>query len=174
MHEQKLVDDSSLYHGLCLKPSEVEDKAVSAVSNVDSIIRVTKCIKQHRRNHDTEKSGGLLNPICDGKGYGAFSVVLHTCMHAVMKLSNDDDEFFEAAIFCHDSPKVVSADHVKCLGQINISREEVGVLFLTLLLQQSSCKHHVNSLTFLTESPLSLQQDSMFKMVVDAIQKDSG
>ena len=37
-----------------------------------------------------KKSGGqdtsLLNPICDGKGYGVF---LHRCVHTVMKLSND-------------------------------------------------------------------------------------
>ena len=34
----KLVDSISLHFGLCLKPSEVEDRAVSVVSNVDSII----------------------------------------------------------------------------------------------------------------------------------------
>ena len=93
-----------------------------------------------------KKSGGqdtsLLNPICDGKGYRAFSLVLHSCMHAVMKLSNDSDEFFGAAIFCHDSPKAVSVDHVKCLGQINISRGKVSVLFLTLLLQQTSYQQY--------------------------------
>ena len=63
-------------------------------------------------------------------------------MHAVMKLSNDGDEFFGVAVFCHDSPKVVSADHVKCLGQI--SRVKVNVLFLTLplaaVLQQTPCQ----------------------------------
>ena len=109
----------------------------------DSIIQTTKGIKQHRRKHDTKKNVGqdtsLLNPICDGKDYRAFSVVLHPCMHAVMKLSNDGDEFFGATIFCQDSPKAVSADYVKYLGQININREEVSVLFLTLLLQLPRC-----------------------------------
>ena len=85
------------------------------------------------------------NSICDGKGYGAFSVVLPPCMHAVMKLSNDGDGFFGTAVFCHDSPKAVSTECVKCLGQINISWVEVRVLFLTLLLQLSCSKHHVNS-----------------------------
>ena len=61
-------------------------------------------------------------------------------MHTIMKLSNDGDEFFGAAVFCHDPPKAVSADYVKCLGQINIRRVEVSVLFLTLLLQQTSCQ----------------------------------
>ena len=75
---------------------------------------------------------------------------------AVMKLSNDDDEFFGAAVFCYDSPKAVSADRVKCSGQINISRVEVSVLFLTLFLQLSCSKHHVNSPTFLTEVALTL------------------
>ena len=51
-------------------------------------------------------------------------------MHVVVKLSNDGDEFLEVVVFCHDSPKAVFADRVKCLGQININRVEVGVLFL--------------------------------------------
>ena len=46
-----------------------------------------------------------LTPNCDGKGYGAFFIVLHPCMNAVMKLSKNGDEFFRAAIFCNDSPK---------------------------------------------------------------------
>ena len=83
--------------------------AVSVVSNVDSIIWATKCIKQHCRKQDTEKSGSqdtpLLNPTCDGKIYGALSVVLHSCMHTIIKLSKDGDEFFGAAIFCHDLNK---------------------------------------------------------------------
>ena len=141
-----------LHLDLCLKPSEDEDRAVSAVLNVDCITQTTKFIKQHRRKHDTENGGGqdtsLLNLISDGRGYGEFSFVLHPCMHTTMKLSNDGDEFFRAAVFCHDSPRTVSADHVKYLAQINISRVLVSVLFLTLLLQLSCSKHHVNSHSF--------------------------
>ena len=157
--ERKLVNYINLRLGLCLNPSELENRAVSA--NVDSIIRATKCIKQHRRKHDTENSGSqdtsLLNPICDGSGYGTFSFVLHPCMHTVMELSNDGDEFFGAALFCHDSPKAVSGDHVKCLGQMNIGRVEVNVLFLILLLHLSCRKHRVNCRTFLTEAALTLR-----------------
>ena len=54
--EQKLTDDISLYLRLCLKASEVEDWAFITVSIVDSIIRAIKCIKQHGRKHNTEKS----------------------------------------------------------------------------------------------------------------------
>ena len=148
-----------LYLDLCLKPSEVENRAISAVSNVDSIIRASKYIKRYRRKHDTEKSVGqdtsLLNPIFVVKSYRAFFVVLHPCMHAVMKLSDDGDEFFGAAVFCHDSPKSGSADHVKCLDQISISRVEVNVLFLTLILQRSCSKYYVISPTFLREAACS-------------------
>ena len=82
----------------------------------------------------------MLDAICDGKGYRAFSIVLHPCMHAIMKLSNDGDEFFRAAVFCYDSPKDISADFVKCLGQINISQVEVSVLFLPLFCQLTLCQ----------------------------------
>ena len=43
--EQKLVDDISLHFGLCLKFSEVEDRAVRVVSNVYSIFWAIACIK---------------------------------------------------------------------------------------------------------------------------------
>ena len=172
----KLIDDISLDFGLCLKHSGVEDRAVSAVSNIDSIIRAIKCIKQHRRKHDTEKSGGLntslLNPICDGKGCGAFFIVLRSCMHAVMKLSNDGDEFFGAAVFYHDSPKDVSVDHVKCLGQINkkSNRGQCSVLdiFLVTVLQQTPCQQSHVPYGSCIDSPVRNH------VVVEAIQKDSG
>ena len=57
--EQKLIDDISFHLSLCLRPFEVED---STVSNVDSIFQAIKCIKQHRRKHDTEKSGARTHP----------------------------------------------------------------------------------------------------------------
>ena len=98
-----------------------------------------------------------LTPFVRGKGYETFSVVLHPFMRTVMKLSNDGHDFFGAAVFCYDSSEAVSVDHVKCLGQINISRLEVSVLFLTLLWHLSCSRHHVNSLTFLTEASLTLQ-----------------
>ena len=105
-----------------MKPSEVE---VSAVSNVNSKI------KQHRRKYDAKKSEGqdtfLLDTICDEKGYGVFSVVLHYCMHAVMKLSNDCDEFLRVAIFFHDSQVAVAAYRFKRFSQINISRGQCSV-----------------------------------------------
>ena len=47
--------------------------------------------------------------------------------------NNEGDEFFRAAVFCHDSPKAAFANLVKCFGKINISRVEVGILFLNFL-----------------------------------------
>ena len=52
-----------------------------------------------------------------------------------MKLLIDGDEFFGAAVLFRNSRKAVSSNLVRCLGQINISRVEVSILFLTLLLQ---------------------------------------
>ena len=152
--EQKLVDDNSLHLCLYLKPSEVEDRAVNAVSNVDSIIQATKCIEQHHRKHDTEKSGvqdaSLLNLIFDVKGYGTFSFApLHVYRHEIVWRRW---WIFRGGRILPWFSKAVSADHVKYLGQINISRVDVSVLFLTLLLQLSCSKHYVNSPTFLSGS----------------------
>ena len=73
-----------------------------------------------------------------------------------MKLSYNGNKFLGASILCHDSPKAISADSVKGLGQINIGGVQVSILFLTLLLELSSSKHHVNSPTFLLEPTLAL------------------
>ena len=114
--------------------------AVRAGSNVDSNIRASKSINQHRRKHDAEKNGGqdtlLLNLFVTRK---ATELSPLFCTLACMP-SNISDEFFGVAVFCLDSPRAVSADCVKCLGQINIGRVEVSVLFLTLLLQQTPCQ----------------------------------
>ena len=80
-----------------------------------------------------------------------------SCMQVVMKLSNDGDELFGTSLLCDDSLKPVAADHVKCLGQININRIEVSVLSLTLLLELSCSKHYLKSSTFLTEAIFPLR-----------------
>ena len=56
---------------------------------------------------------------------------MHPCIHAVMKLSNDGDEFFGATVFCDDSPKPVSAVSNVLFRSTN--RVEISILFLTLL-----------------------------------------
>ena len=60
--KQKLIDDISLHLGLCLKPSKVEDRTVSAVSNVDSIIWAIKCIKKQCRNMMLKRVGARTHP----------------------------------------------------------------------------------------------------------------
>ena len=62
-------------------------------------------------------------------------------MHAVMKLSNNGDEFWGAAVFHYDSPKPISAEHVKCLGQINMNQvqfldETVVFNFMLMILEK--------------------------------------
>ena len=72
-----------------------------------------------------------------------------------MKLSYNCNEFLGASILCHDSPKAISADSVKGLGQIDIGGVQVSILFLTLLFVSSS-EHHVDSPTFFLEATLAL------------------
>ena len=57
-----------------------------------------------------------------------------SCTHAVIKLSNDGDEFFGAAVFCHDSPKAISADRVKH----KLSRGQCSSI--TAVLLQTPCQ----------------------------------
>ena len=114
----------------------------------------------YRRKHDAEKSGGqdtsLLNPVCNGKGYRAFSVILHPRMHAVMKLSNDGDEFSGQPYFA----MILERPFLLCqMPKLSGSQCFVPDTSLTA--------NTVNSPTFLTEATLTLW--FMFKMVVEVI-----
>ena len=58
--EQKLVDDISLH--LCMKPSEIEDTADSAVSYVDSNIQATKASNIIAENMMLKRVGAKIHP----------------------------------------------------------------------------------------------------------------
>ena len=150
----RLKTEPSVWYQMLIPLSEPLNASKSIAENM---------ILKRVWGHDTS----LLNSICDGKGYGAFSIDLHPCMHAIMKLSDNDDEFFGAAVFCYDSPKAISAAHVKCLGQFHISWVEVSVLSLTLLLQQTLCKQ--------SHIPYGSRINSLVRVHVrDSCQGDSG
>ena len=66
--QRKLVDDISFNLGLCLKPSEVEDRAAGVVSNVNSIIQATKCIAENMiLKRDGDKTHPCLIPLVKEK-----------------------------------------------------------------------------------------------------------
>lgn len=72
-------------------------------------------------------------------------------------------------MLCHDSPKALSADIVKSLGQIDVSGIQVGVLFLTLLLQLTSSEHRVDCSAILPEGPLTLRQEAITKVLNETV-----
>ena len=72
-----------------------------------------------------------------------------------MKLSDDSDEFVKASVLSHDSPKAISADGVKGLGQNDKGGVQVSVLFMTFLLELSGSEHHVDSPTIFPETKLT-------------------
>ena len=95
-------------------------------------------------------------PFAHREWLGYLTTVLNSSQHAIMKLLYNGNEFLGASIHCHDSPKAISTYSVKGLGQIDIGGIQVSILLLTLLLELSSSKHHVNSSTFFLEVTLAL------------------
>ena len=91
-----------------------------------------------------------------------------------MELSDNGDELPRAAILCHDLPEALSADSVKRLGQIDVGGEQVGVLFLALLLELSCRKHHVDCSTFFPEATLTLGKEILLQVSYQAVEEDSG
>lgn len=64
----------------------------------------------------------------------------------------------------NDSPKALYADSVKSLGQIDVSGVQVGVLFLTLLLQLTCSEHHVDCTAIRPEAALTLEKEAILKV----------
>ena len=72
-----------------------------------------------------------------------------------MKLSDDGGEFVRASVLSHESPKAISADGVKGLGQIDRGGVQGSFLFLTYLLKLSGSEHHVDSPAIFPETALT-------------------
>ena len=90
-----------------------------------------------------------------------------------MKLANDGGELSGAAIFRHDFPESFSADRIKRFGQINVGGVQVGVLFLTFLLELPGSKHHVDRPTFFPEAALTFRQKAFLQMFDETVEENS-
>lgn len=87
----------------------------------------------------------------------------------IVQLSNDGDDFYWASVLRIDSPKALSADSVKSLGQVDVSGVQVRVLFLTLLLQLTCSEHHVDCTAILPEAALTLGQEAILKVFNETV-----
>ena len=150
-------DDVRHNLGFCLKPPEVEQLAIGSISDSDSDVTISKSNNQHGGEHETEQrwcqDTALRHAVGDRKGFGRLTVVLDSCLHAVMKLLHHGDKLPWAAVIWHDLPQTFSTDSVEGLAQVDVDR--VNVLFLAFLLQLPGRKHHVDCPALFPESTLA-------------------
>ena len=86
-----------------------------------------------------------------------------------MELPHYGGELFGTSKFGHDFPEALSANSVVRLGEVDKGGEYVGILLMTLLLQLSGSKHHVDGPTFFPEATLALWQVFFTKMQTEAV-----
>ena len=127
-------------------------------------VRVTERVSQHGRKHEAEQGGSKHTALFHSVGYRerlrSLSIVLNSGTHPIVKLTDDGNELSWASILCHDSPKALSTNSVKGLGQIDVGGVQVGVLFLAFLLKLSSGKYHVDSPAIFPESTLAFWKET--------------
>ena len=73
-----------------LQPSKVEYIAIKTVPDWKTSVTVLKSIREHGRQHHAEQcwchNTALFDTIRNLKGFRELSIILHTCLHAIMKL----------------------------------------------------------------------------------------
>ena len=90
-----------------------------------------------------------------------------------MELSDYAEKLVRTAKLSHALPDPFTTDGVKDFGQIDEGRAEVSVLFLALLLELT-CSRYVNCSTTFSEATLPLWQTSIFQVLSDAVEENSG
>ena len=93
-----------------LQPSEVEQAAIQAISNVDEVfvLEVISGLFEHHAEEDGEEGWSqnttLFHPICDGERLWQVIVQSDLTMLIFMQLNDHVEEFLWAAKTFHDQP----------------------------------------------------------------------
>ena len=90
-HQHKgLIQHISLHLSFGLQPSRVEYIAIKTVPDWKISVTVLKSTHEHGRKHHAEQcwchNTDLFDPICYLKGFRELSIILYTCLHAIMEL----------------------------------------------------------------------------------------
>ena len=89
-------------------------------------------------------------------GFGTMTATtLDPCKHTIMELPHHCYEFGRTAKLCHNFPKSLTIDCVKCFGKVDKGHVEVHILFLAFFLKLLCCKGHVCCSSVFPESTLA-------------------
>ena len=97
----------------------------------------------------------LVNSICHRKWIRKLALILDPSNHTVVEQPHYCCESGWRAKLCHNFPKSITTDCVKCFGMVHKGHVEVHILFLAFLLKLSCCEDHVCCFSVLPESTLA-------------------
>ena len=110
-----------------MQPSEVEYVAIKTVPDWKTSVTVLKSIHKHGRKHHAEQcwcqNTALFDPICYFKWFRELSIILHMCLHAIMKLPHHSYESGWTAKLGHDFPESITTNSVmqRAMDQVSQS-----------------------------------------------------
>ncbi|BHF78904.1 hypothetical protein SprV_0602202100 [Sparganum proliferum] len=77
------------------------------------------------------------------------------------------------ADFLHDFPQAVTIHHVEGFRHVRESSAEVGLHFLTFVLQLAGAEDHVSGSVVKTESTPAFWEKSLVEMAIEKVQEDA-
>ena len=92
-----------------------------------------------------------LTPFCHRESIRKLAIIIAPCKHTIMELPYHCYEFGRTNKLCHDFPKSLTTNCVKCFGKVDKGLVEVHILFLAFFLKIMS----IVPLSFLNPHPLS-------------------
>ncbi|BHF59603.1 Peptidyl-prolyl isomerase cwc27 [Sparganum proliferum] len=131
-------------------------------------------VHHHGREHETEEGrredAAPLHSVghCECLRDGSFA--RDSRHHAIVELTHHLGESFGTAEFLHDLPQLFTIHHVERFRHIHEVRVGVGPHLLKLLLQLSGGEDHDGGPTMTAKAALAFRQESLFQMVVQAIE----
>ena len=117
------------------------------------------------------RAGAITQPSYTKLVTGNGSISLKTCMYCIRKLPHYGYEPGWSAKLCHNFPKPITTDCVKCFGEVDKGHVGFHILFLTFLLKLSCCEDHVYCSPVFPESTLAFwYKSSLKKTHIQAVQ----
>ena len=119
---QQLSDEFLNGSHACEEMPKVEQTAVCSETDINAVWQIHLCLMEHDAEEDGEQCGGqnasLLNTVGDGETVRQRPIVLHLTLLNFVELVEDGEKFCGTAKARQDFPQSITADCIKCLGQV--------------------------------------------------------
>ena len=107
---------------VCEETPKIEETAVCSETDVDAVWQIPFCLTEHDAEEDGEQCGGqnasLLDAVGDWEAARQRPIVLYLTLLTFMELSESGEKLWGTAKALQDFSQSMTADSIKCLGQV--------------------------------------------------------